>query len=114
MPPSLSAINTQLQREQRCLRERYGVISLAIAGSVARREAHEHSDVDLIVEFDHAPDLWTHIELQEHLRKVLHCKVDVARKQALRPEVWAEIEPDVIPVLPCDRAKEGGSSPFIF
>lgn len=37
------------------IRERYGVESLALFGSVSRDEAQQQSDVDLLVKFVHPP-----------------------------------------------------------
>ena len=41
-----------LRAEQQNLRERFGVESLALFGSVARDEAGPDSDVDVLVEFE--------------------------------------------------------------
>ncbi len=76
------------------LADRYGVKSLALFGSVARDEATERSDVDLLVEFDRPVGLFGLFELQDYLETLLHCSVDVGTRESLkprlRPHVFAE------------------------
>jgi predicted nucleotidyltransferase len=68
----------QLLREhKREFEERYGVTSLGIFGSVARNEAIDSSDVDVVVEM--APDMFARAILKEELETILRAKVDVVR-----------------------------------
>jgi hypothetical protein len=69
------------------LHEQFGVKSLALFGSVARDEAGEASDVDLLVEFDRPTGLFGLVRLQQHLEAVLGCKVDVGTAAGLRPRI---------------------------
>ena len=55
---------------------RYGVIKLGIFGSVARDEATESSDVDVVVEMQ-KPDLFYLVHIKEELEEALHCHVDI-------------------------------------
>jgi hypothetical protein len=66
---------------------------LAIFGSVARDEADEKSDVDILVEFDpEAPvGLFEFARLQRMLGDILGCTVDLATPDALRQEMRAQI-----------------------
>ena len=57
--------------------ERYGITRLGIFGSVARDEADEHSDVDVVVEMP--PDMFARVSLKEELETILRSKVDVVR-----------------------------------
>lgn len=76
----LSAQRNELHRE-------FGVQSLALFGSVARDEAGEGSDVDVLVEFDRPTGLFGLIRLQQHLEALLGCKVDVGTAAGLRPRI---------------------------
>ena len=69
-----------LQKEK--LASRYGVTRLGIFGSVARDEAAETSDVDVVVEMQ-KPDLFYMVHIKEELENALHCPVDIVhyRKQ---------------------------------
>jgi uncharacterized protein len=66
---------------------------LSLFGSTARDEAHEHSDVDLLVEFD--PDarvgLFAFVALQRTLADILGTRIDLATPAALRPEMREQI-----------------------
>ncbi len=69
------------------LQQQFGVKSLALFGSVARDEATEISDVDLLVEFDRPTGLFGLIQLQQHLEAMLGRKVDVGTAAGLRPRI---------------------------
>ena len=60
------------------LADRYGVTRLGIFGSVARNEASDDSDVDIVVETQ-VPDLLMMVNLKEDLEQLLQRKVDLVR-----------------------------------
>ena len=66
-----------LREHKREFEERYGVTRLGIFGSVARDEAADESDVDVVVEM--APDLFGRASLKEELETILGAKVDLVR-----------------------------------
>ena len=66
-----------LRAHKRELEARYGVTRLGIFGSVARDEATDESDVDVVVEM--APDLFGRVSLKEELETILGAKVDLVR-----------------------------------
>lgn len=74
------------------LKEFY-VKSLAIFGSVARDEATDASDIDVLVEFEEGKSvgLFEFIRLMHFLQEILDCKVDLATPDALREEMRDEI-----------------------
>ena len=59
-------------------RERYGIIRLGVFGSVARDEATEDSDVDVIVALA-KPDMFARVHICHSLRRLLGVDVDVIR-----------------------------------
>jgi hypothetical protein len=69
------------------LQERFGVMSLSLFGSVARDQASESSDIDLLVEFNRPTGLFGLVQLQQHLETILGCKVDVGTAAGLRPRI---------------------------
>lgn len=69
------------------LRSRFGVTELLLFGSVARNEAGPGSDVDLLVSFDPYPGVRAYLRLGDELETLLGCRVDLIRKEALRPEL---------------------------
>lgn len=69
------------------LKQKYKVEELGIFGSFVRGDEKITSDVDILVEFEEVPDLFTFLELEGYLEELLHTKVDLVRKKALRREL---------------------------
>lgn len=66
-----------LKSQREILQTQFGVTRLGIFGSVARDEASELSDLDVVVEM--APDLFMMVHLKEHLQDTLQVPVDIVR-----------------------------------
>lgn len=79
---------------------RYGARNARVFGSVARGEATEDSDVDLIVDLDAkgADALWVLSGLSEDLRQLLGIRVDVVAADVLRDPVAASAAQSFIPL----------------
>ena len=56
--------------------EEYGIITIGIFGSIARGEAGEESDVDVVVRIAE-PDLFMLVGIKNDLEKRLHSQVDI-------------------------------------
>jgi uncharacterized protein len=80
------------------LREKYGVESLSLFGSVARDEAQPNSDVDLLVVFNRPMGLFGLIALQQHLEELFGCKVDLGTPNSLRPGLRERVLQEAIHV----------------
>ena len=80
------------------LKQRFGVRSMQLFGSVARNEQHDGSDVDICV--DMSPKLLLIIELKQYLENLLGCPVDIVRKHRNMNEfLQTQIEKDGIYVF---------------
>ena len=66
-----------LQEHKQEFKERYGITKLRIFGSVAREEAVDSSDVDVVVKM--APDMFARANLKKELESILKTQVDVVR-----------------------------------
>ena len=75
-----------------------GVKSLALFGSVARDEAKERSDVDLLVEFDRPVGMFHFLRVRRHLSKLLGCEIDLVTRPALRQEMRKDILREAVDV----------------
>ena len=73
-----------------------GVRSLFVFGSVARDEATDISDVDLLVEFDRPVGYFHLFEVQARLEDVLGCRVDVVTAGGLRPEIRERVMAEAV------------------
>ncbi len=76
-----------LQNNRAALASRYHIASLSIFGSVARDEARDSSDIDVLVEFSKTPGLFEFIALQQELENLLGCKVDIGTPRSLKPHI---------------------------
>ena len=77
-------------RKLRALKQllaRRHVRAIAVFGSVARDEAGDNSDIDLLVEFSKVPGLLDFVALQRELSEKLGRKVDLVTRDALHPRL---------------------------
>ena len=75
-----------------------GAHDLRIFGSVARGQANESSDLDILVRFDPDRTLFDHGELVMDLQDLLGVKVDVLDEDGLRPRFRQHIMKEVVPL----------------
>ncbi len=68
-----------------------GVRALYLFGSVVRDEAGPDSDIDMLVEFDHAHGLFELFRLRFVLEQALGRKVDLIPKNCLRSEYREQV-----------------------
>ena len=84
-----------LRSRKQELSARYGVTRIGIFGSVARDEAAENSDVDIVVEMP--PDLFLMVHMKEDLEAFLRTSVDLVRYQKhLNPLLKRRIDHEAI------------------
>ena len=94
MSPHKNKILLALKDITPVLFEKYGVTRIGIFGSVARDDASEKSDVDIVYEMSR-PNLFTVVHLKEELENVLHCPVDLVRyRERMNPLLKKRIERD--------------------
>jgi predicted nucleotidyltransferase len=77
---------------------RYGAHDVRVFGSVARGDATEESDLDLIVRFDAGRTLFDHGGLLMDLRSFLGMKVDVIDEGALTGRFGQIARKEAIPL----------------
>jgi predicted nucleotidyltransferase len=77
---------------------RFGVKSLRLFGSVARDEATDGSDVDLLVGFDESPGFSSFMKLRIFLEDLLGASVDLVTESGLRDRVRPYVEKEAIRV----------------
>lgn len=76
-----------LDKHRTEIREKFGVKSLFLFGSVARDEATEASDVDLLVDFARPVSLFGLFALNDYLEKLFACPVDLGTVDSLKPRM---------------------------
>jgi len=77
---------------------RHGAHEVRIFGSVARGDARETSDLDLIVRFDPDRSLFDHGALIVELEELLGVKVDVISEGGMRERFRARVQQEAVPL----------------
>lgn len=77
---------------------RFGITDLALFGSIARDEATDVSDVDVMVEFEGRSTAKRYFGVQFYLEELLERPVDLVQKDVIRAELKPYIERDLIHV----------------
>lgn len=93
-----SRILKLLVEHKQLLAQRFGVVRLALFGSVARDAAKAGSDVDILVAFDGPATSSRYFGVQFYLEDLLGCPVDLVTEKALRPELRPFIEKEAVHV----------------
>lgn len=88
------AINILKQSEQTF--KGFGIKSLSIFGSVARDEAREDSDIDILVEFLESPTFDCYMDLKFYLEDSLGQTVDLVSYKMLKPQIRQTVEKEAI------------------
>jgi predicted nucleotidyltransferase len=97
-PPARDTVLDLLSHRREEIRERFGVSSLALFGSLARREAVTTSDVDILVGFQNPPGFDGYMALKWYLEDLLGSPVDLVMEGALRPEVRRIVAAEAVSV----------------
>lgn len=89
---------TLLTQLKPTLVERFGVVRLALFGSTVRNEAHDDSDIDVVVSFDGPSTSRRFFGVQFLLEDTLGRSVDLVTEKAIRPELKPYIEREAVDV----------------
>jgi predicted nucleotidyltransferase len=92
------AVVTKLTANIGEIRNRFSVKVLSIFGSIARDEATEGSDVDVLVVFGQRATFDLFMDLKFYLEELLGIGVDLVTDKALRPQIRRAIEAERIDV----------------
>ena len=77
---------------------RFGVVDLALFGSVVRDEATMNSDIDILVRFAGSADSKRYFGVQFYIEDLLGHPVDLVTDKALRPELRPYVEAEAVRV----------------
>jgi hypothetical protein len=87
-----------LLRNKAALEERFKIKELGIFGSYIKEEQSEESDLDILVDFQEVPTLFSFVELQNTLSDLLTIEVDLVMKSALKKHIGERILREVVEV----------------
>jgi predicted nucleotidyltransferase len=77
---------------------RHGASNVRIFGSVARGQAREGSDLDLLVQLQEDRSLLDHVALMQDLEDLLGCRVEVMNDRAMHRLIRDQILAEAIPL----------------
>lgn len=95
---TLNILRAERREEILRLAERRGAHSLRVFGSVARGEANENSDLDLLVAWEPGRSLLDHAGLVQDLQELLGMKVHVGTEKSLHWYVRDKILREATPL----------------
>ncbi len=87
-----------LTRAKPELARRFGVVRLALFGSMVRNQARADSDVDILVRFDGPATASRYFGVQFFIEDLLRRPVDLVSEKALRAELKPHIERELVDV----------------
>jgi predicted nucleotidyltransferase len=93
----LEQLKQKLHEELPLLRQKFSVKSLAVFGSVARRDTNPR-DLDLLVDFYEPPSLFGFVALENHLADLMGLKIDLVMRDALKPRLGKIILQEMVVV----------------
>lgn len=93
---SLKDIKKLLKEHQAELKEKYNVKELGVFGSCAKDSMSPTSDIDIVVDFYELPDLFSFLEMEGYLEKILQEKIDLIERTAIRPQLKDMILKEVV------------------
>ena len=91
-------ILTLLRAHKATLSQRFGVVELALFGSVVRDRAGKDSDVDILVRFDGPATSKRYFGVQFYIEDLLGRPVDLVTDKALRAELRPYVEREAVNV----------------
>lgn len=91
-------IIARLRQHLPYLKQQYHIKTLGIFGSYVRSEQTSQSDLDVLVDFDKIPGLFTYVEIQETLSHILNVPVDLVHRPDLKPHIGEHILNEVVMV----------------
>lgn len=80
------------------LARKNGVCNVRVFGSMARNDANEHSDLDLLVELDVGQSGFALGGFLEDVTNLVHRKVDVVTENSLYPAIKNKVLQEVVPL----------------
>lgn len=80
------------------LQKRYPISELGLFGSYARGDFNEHSDIDILVDFNGRIDGFDYIRLAHELEDAFKYKIDMVSRKGIKPKYLPFVEKSLIHV----------------
>lgn len=93
---SLDKIKHCLTIQKSILQNKYKINRVGIFGSYVRGEQKSESDLDILIDYEEAPSLFTLIEIENLLSELLGMKVDLVTRKGIKPKLRRYILEEVV------------------
>ena len=87
-----------LTNQKKELEKKYPISELALFGSYARGDYNEHSDIDILVDFNERIDGFDYIRIAHELEDSLQYKIDLVSRKGIKPKYLPYVEKNLIHV----------------
>ncbi len=94
----LEIVKKRLTNCKEELKRQFGIRSVRIFGSYARKEQKKGSDLDVLAEFAKVPSLFTLLRAERYLSEKLGLKVDLCNSAGLKQSFKSTILPESVMV----------------
>ena len=92
---SIRQIENAIRTSKSILFQKYHLKEIGVFGSYVRNEQKNNSDLDVLVEYEKTPGLFSFLRLEDELSKLLGIKVDLVMKSSLKPHIGKRILDEV-------------------
>lgn len=96
MNSELQRIREKISERRNYLRETYGVAKIGIFGSIARNEATESSDVDILITLEEPIGYFKFFKLEQEIASLVGRNVDVVTEPSIKPAIKSNIMKDLV------------------
>jgi uncharacterized protein len=88
---TVSQVEDILKLNRSFLFKKYHLKEMGVFGSYLRNEQKKESDLDILVDYEQTPGLFSFVRLEEELSRLLGIQVDLVMKSALKPHIGKRI-----------------------
>lgn len=85
-----------LQKKE--LEKKYPISEMGLFGSYARGDYNEHSDIDILVDFDGKIDGFDYIKIAHQLEDIFKQKIDLVSRKGIKAKYLPYVENNLIHV----------------
>jgi hypothetical protein len=78
---------TEISQKTMPVLHKYGILSASLVGSVARGQHTSKSDIDIVIDVTKPISLLTFTRIKLELEELLHTKVDLIERSAIKPRI---------------------------
>ena len=87
-----------LETQKKELEKKYPISEMGLFGSFARGDYNEHSDIDILVDFNGRIDGFDYIKIAHHLEDAFKQKIDLVSRKGIKAKYISYVENNLIHV----------------